>query len=61
MLKTTSFDYVQKIRKRKKNFLKKQNMVTKKKKTFFKYGPKENKKEILNIDLKEKIEDQLKK
>jgi hypothetical protein len=59
MLKTTSFDYVQKLEKEKK-FPEKAKHGDKEEKTFFKYGPKENKKEILNIDLKEKIEDQLK-
>ena len=59
ILKTTSFDYVQKLEK-KKNFPEKAKHEDHEEKTFFKYGPKENKKEILNKELKEKIEDQLK-
>ena len=59
ILKTTSFDYVQKLEKE-KNFPEKAKHGDNEEKTFFKYGPKENKKEILNKELKEKIEDQLK-
>ena len=59
ILKTTSFDYLQKLEKE-KNFPEKAKHGDNKGKTFFKYGPKENKKEILNKELKEKIEDQLK-
>ena len=59
ILKTTSFEHVQKLEKEKK-FPEKAKHGDKEEKIFFKYGPKENKKEILNKDLKEKIEDQLK-
>jgi len=59
ILKTTSFDYVQKLEKE-KNFPEKAKHGDKEEKIFFKYGPKKNKKEILNKELKEKIEDQLK-
>ncbi len=59
ILKTTSFDYVQKLEK-KKNFPEKAKHEDNEEKTFFKYGPKKNKKEILSKELREKIEDQLK-
>ena len=60
ILKTTNFDYVQKLEKE-GNFPEKAKHGTIEGKTFFKYGPKENKKEILDKVLKEKIEHQLKK
>ena len=60
ILKTTSFDYVQNLEKE-GNFPEKAKHGEKEGKTFFKYGPKENKKEILKKVLKEKIENQLKK
>jgi len=59
ILKTTSFDYVQKLEKE-KNFPEKAKHGGKEEKIFFKYGPKQNKKEILNKILKKKIEEQLK-
>ena len=59
ILKTTSFDYVQKLEKE-KNFPEKAKHGEKEEKIFFKYGPKQNKKEILNKILKKKIEEQLK-
>ena len=59
ILRTTSFKYVQQLEKE-KNFPEKAKHGDKEKKTFFKYGPKENRKEILSNDLKEKIEGQLK-
>ena len=59
ILKTTSFKYVQQLEKE-KNFPEKAKHGDKEEKTFFKYGPKENRKEILSNDLKEKIEGQLK-
>ena len=59
ILKTTSFDYVQNLEKE-GNFPEKAKHGEKEGKTFFKYGPKENKKEILDKVLKEKIENQLK-
>ncbi len=59
MLKTTSFDYLQKLEKE-KNFPEKAKHGDKDEKTFFKYGPQEKKKEILSKALKEKIEDKLK-
>ena len=59
MLKTTSFDYLQKLEKE-KNFPEKAKHGDKDEKTFFKYGPQKKKKEILSKALKEKIEDKLK-
>ena len=59
ILKTTSFDYVQKLEKE-KNFPEKAKHGDNEEKTFFKYGPKENKKEILSKELREKIEVKLK-
>ncbi len=59
ILKTTSFDYVQRLEKE-KNFPEKAKHAGNVEKTFFKYGPKDNKKQMLNEILKEKIESQLK-
>ena len=58
ILKTTSFDYVQKLEKE-KNFPEKAKHAGDEEKTFFKYGPNDNKKQMLNKILKEKIESQL--
>ena len=58
ILKTTSFDYVQKLEKE-KNFPEKAKHAGAEEKTFFKYGPNDNKKQMLNKILKEKIESQL--
>jgi|TARA_B100001741_G_C16537361_1_gene592584 hypothetical protein len=59
ILKTTSFDYVQQLEKE-KNFPEKAKHGEDDEKTFFKYGPNLNKKEILNTKLKDKIETELK-
>ncbi len=59
ILKTTSFDYLQKLE-QEKNFPEKANHGDEQDKIFFKYGPKKNKKEILDNTLKKKIEEKLK-
>ena len=59
ILKTTSFDYVQQLEKE-RNFPEKAKHGEDDEKTFFKYGPNLNKKEILNTKLKDKIETELK-
>ncbi len=61
ILKTTSFEYMQKVE---KNSGFKESVKTKKnskKQTFFKYGPKINSPESLSVEIKKKLEVSLKK
>ena len=61
ILKTTSFEYMQKAE---KNFGFEESVKTKKnskKQTFFKYGPKINTPESLSVEIKKKLEVSLKK